>query len=199
MPLPAARLAFSRYENLRHKIRNDSHLSIIDFTRHSKEARLFVINTTSGSIDAIHVAHGSGTDPDNDGMGEYFSNVPNSHKSSLGAFLVSERYVGKYGASMRMDGLEASNDLARARAIVLHPSKYVYDGKEKQGRSWGCPAVPYAIITSLIDRLRDGSLLFAYGQNQGNSALDALAIERILMDPAFGWLDEGEGAPIEGE
>jgi hypothetical protein len=199
VPAAVVQAAFANYDRFRPKIRNGSYVSMIDFTQHSKNPRLFVVNVTSGKVDKIPVAHGAGSDPNNDGYADYFSNVPNSKRSSLGSYLISEKYNGKYGAALKTDGLESGNNLVRKRNIVLHGSKYVSESRSKQGLSWGCPAVPFAWIGKLIDRLRDGSFMYAYGVNKASEVADAAEIERIMMDPTFQWLDESEDAPDEGE
>jgi hypothetical protein len=68
---------------------------------------------------------------------------------------------------MRLRGLDAGvNDQAEARAIVVHGASYVDAGVVRKlgrlGRSWGCPAVRLAIAHELIDRIKDGSVLFAW-------------------------------------
>jgi hypothetical protein len=199
VPPTVAQAAFANYDRFRSRIRNGNYVSMIDFTQHSSNPRLFVVNVASGKVDKIPVAHGAGSDPDNNGYPEYFSNVPNSKRSSLGSYLISERYHGKYGTALKTDGLEPGNDLVRKRNIVLHGSKYVSEGRGKQGMSWGCPAVPFAWIGKLIERLSDGSFMYAYGVNKASAAVDAAEIERIMMDPTFHWLDESEDAPEDGE
>jgi hypothetical protein len=59
-----------------------------------------------------------------------------------------------------MDGLSESNSNARARAIVIHGADYVKQGLSKMGRSFGCPAVESNRAADIIDRLKDGSLLY---------------------------------------
>ena len=199
VPRAAAAVAFDRYDKWRDRIRNGRYVSVIDFTKHSGSARLFVIDVAQHKVDAIHVAHAKNSDPNDDGLATAFGNVPNSKKSSLGSYLVAEKYYGKYGASMKLDGLEATNNMVRARAIVMHPSNYVSASRSKQGRSWGCPAVPFAWITKLIDRLRDGSFLFAYSNVASNAAADRIEIDKIMLNPAYQWIDEGEEAPVDGE
>jgi hypothetical protein len=199
VPADAARMLIANYEEHRFDISNDAWVSVIDFRIHSKFPRLFVINAKTAEVDAIHVAHGTGSDHENDGVPKFFSNVPNSKRSSLGSYLISEKYYGKYGAAMKTDGLDRQNSLVRERNIVMHGSNYVKDGRSKQGLSWGCPAVPFAWMSQLIDRLRDGSFMYAVGDNQLNAAWDMQEAERVLMDPMFQWLDESEDAPFEGE
>lgn len=201
VPRTAATIAFDRYDSWRPKIRNGNFVSVIDFTKHSGQPRLFVIDVKKGSVDAIHVAHAKNSDPDDNGTATTFGNVPDSKKSSLGSYLINEKYYGKYGASMKLDGLENSNSMVRARSIVMHPSNYVSDSRSKQGRSWGCPAVPYAWINILIDRLRDGSFMFAYGKMANAESLSAerAEIEAIFSNPFYRWVNEAEDAPIDGE
>lgn len=142
-------------------LENTRYLTVIDFSQHSSKRRFYVVDMESGELERHVVAHGSGSDPDNDGVPTQFSNVNNSHKSSLGFYLTAETYSGKWGLSLRLDGLSETNSKARPRAIVMHGASYVVDGKSKQGRSWGCPAVPLSERTALITKLKEGSLMYA--------------------------------------
>jgi hypothetical protein len=68
---------------------------------------------------------------------------------------------------LRLEGLdEGFNDRARERAIVMHGAPYVNPqiGRSlgRLGRSHGCPAVREAVAHELINRVKGGSLLFAY-------------------------------------
>jgi hypothetical protein len=68
---------------------------------------------------------------------------------------------------MRLTGLdEGVNDRALERAIVVHGAPYVSDAFARThgrlGRSWGCPALREAVARRIIDRVKDGGLLFAY-------------------------------------
>ncbi len=119
-------------------------LAIFDAGKPAHEQRLFFLDVASETpklLMADWVSHGSGSDPNRDGIAETFSNVPNSNATSLGLYQVAERYHGRNpGSSYRLDGLTPGfNDNARRRAVVIHTSAYVRPGKV--GRSWGCPAV----------------------------------------------------------
>lgn len=140
-------------------------LTVIDYSLPSTEPRLWVLDRAAGSV-LWHelVAHGSGT---GENLATAFSNRDGSRQSSLGLFLTEETYQGKNGLSLRMRGLEPGvNDLARERAIVMHGAPYVSDefikAHGRLGRSWGCPALPLDVSAQVIDRLRGGSLVFAY-------------------------------------
>jgi len=142
-----------------------STLSVIDFSRPSTEPRLWVFDLASHALLFEElVAHGRNT---GENLATKFSNRSGSNMSSLGVFRTAESYVGANGYSLRLDGLEPGiNDLARDRAIVIHGAPYVSPEiartQGRLGRSLGCPAVRPAIARQLIDRIRGGSVVFAY-------------------------------------
>lgn len=200
VPTKVAQKAFEAYDAHSDKIRNTGYISMIDFTKHSATRRFWMVNRETGKVDEWTVAHGAGSDPDNDGYAQYFSNVPDSHMSSLGSYLIQEKYLSqKFGDSLRLDGLDATNSNVRDRAIVLHPSKYVNDGANLQGRSWGCPAIPYDWIQTVISRAQDGSFMYAYGINRRSAYDDVRALESWNLIPKSAWPSESEDAPELGE
>ena len=140
-------------------------LTVIDYSKPSTARRLWVydLNTKTLLFEEL-VAHGSGSGGN---FATTFSNVEDSHQTSLGLFVTGQSYTGQNGYSLRLDGLdEGFNDRARERAIVIHGAPYVDDSilraQGRLGRSWGCPAVRAGIARELIDTVRGGSLLFAY-------------------------------------
>lgn len=143
-------------------------LTVIDYSRPSSERRLWTIDLDRQAL--VHeelVSHGKGS---GDLYAERFSNTEGSYQTSLGLFVTGETYVGQNGYSLRLDGVEPGlNDQARARAIVMHGAPYVSDtfvaGTGRLGRSLGCPAVRTEIAKSLIDRIKGGNVLFAYGDD----------------------------------
>ncbi len=199
VPAKVAKEALLKYDKFASQVRKPAYITMIDFSQHSGKNRMFMVNRETGSVESLPVAHGSGSDPDDDGFPQFFSNIPNSKMSSLGAYLIAEQYTGKYGASLRLDGLERTNSNARARAVVLHPSNYVKEGLKKQGRSWGCPAVPFAWIGKFLERTRDGAFLYAYGINQRKSMDDRYLIQQWSLIPVEQWVNEAEEAPLDGE
>lgn len=142
----------------KHNFKSDYAL-VADFSQHSSKRRLYVFSLNTGNVERYNVAHGSGSDKNNDGIAETFSNVSGSHMSSLGAYRVAETYTGKHGLSVKLDGLDSTNSNARRRAIVMHPATYVVNGI-RAGRSQGCPAIDHAISKSLILRAKNGAFLF---------------------------------------
>jgi hypothetical protein len=164
---------------------------VVDYAKHSSEPRLYGIDLASGDgIDRpILVAHGIGSDYDDDGYPDIFSNIDESLMSSLGAARGGEIYIGRNGLSLRLDGLDASNSLMRPRAIVAHsyaPERRRYFNYSlvaarggKPGASEGCFVVEPQWRDWLFDRLRDGGFLYA---GLGKSFADRRA--RAVTPPA---------------
>lgn len=147
------------------ELKNDSVLTVIDFSLPSYKKRLFVIDLNSGELlFNTYVSHGRNSGA---AMAKSFSNKLNSYKSSPGFYITGNTYYGEHGYSLRLEGKEKGiNDNAFSRAIVMHPADYVsnYSIKVKGylGRSLGCPAIPTAVHKPLINAIKDGSCLFIY-------------------------------------
>ena len=151
---------------------------VVDFAKHSSEPRLYRVDLRTGDgLDApIPVAHGIGSDPDDDGYASFFSNVQESYTSSLGAALGAERYVGINGLSLRLDGLDPSNNQMRVRDIVVHsyvPEHRRYfnaqhvSARGRPGSSEGCFVVEPDKRELILQTLENGGFLYAgYGSTR---------------------------------
>lgn len=162
IPAPALQSALKYYKEHRNILSNQTYLSVIDYSQHTGQKRFYVIDMRTGAVERFLVSHGRGSDPSHTGFASRFSNENSSNMTSLGFFRTAETYEGKHGYSLRLDGLSASNSNARDRAIVIHGADYVSGG----GRSLGCPAVEMSVRTSLINKLKNGSLIYAYHRTQ---------------------------------
>ncbi|MFG6176046.1 murein L,D-transpeptidase catalytic domain family protein [Halomonas sp. THAF12] len=140
-------------------------LAVIDFSLPSTEQRLWVFDLARERLLFRElVSHGQGS---GDALASEFSNVPNSHQSSIGLFRTLNSYEGSNGYSLRLEGLEPGvNDLAFQRAIVIHGADYVsetfIERTGRLGRSHGCPAVRDEIAVPLIDSIKESQYLFTY-------------------------------------
>jgi hypothetical protein len=147
------------------RVRNRDLLAIADFSKPSRDPRFHLVNLQSGQSTTFLVAHGKGSDPGHSGWVQSFSNMPGSEATSSGSFVVGDAYIGEHGASRRLMGLDAQNDQAEARAIVIHPAWYVSQAiaaeQGKLGRSQGCFAFSQDDIGQVLDRLEPGTLLYA--------------------------------------
>jgi L,D-transpeptidase catalytic domain len=132
-------------------------IGIADFSKPSSEPRFHVVDLLRGSVESHLVAHGRGSDPDHSGFLEHFSNDFGSYATSNGTFTTGEYYDGKYGLSMKVRGLDWSNNNAEARAIVIHNAWYaepeMISTHGKLGRSEGCFAFSRASQWAVMNRL----------------------------------------------
>lgn len=168
------------------RIDNDRIISIIDFSKPSSQKRLFVIDLKSQKLlFKTYVAHGMNSGKE---MARFFSNTPESNKSSLGFYTTTDTYIGKHGYSLRLNGLEKGfNDKAYDRDIVMHAADYVSEAVIRStgyaGRSWGCPAVPEKLSKSIIDQIKNGTCLFIYAPDR-NYIRRSQLIKPVAVDIA---------------
>ncbi len=182
-PWPAQRLdptllrtalaSFARHNCANPNTRAIAQIFVIDFAKRSEQPRLYRVDLRSGDgLDTPYlVAHGIGSDPDDDGLAQNFGNVQDSLMSSLGAARGAELYDGINGRSLRLDGLDSSNYAMRARDIVVHsyaPSALRYFSATyrnarggKPGTSEGCFVVEPGVLSWLFAGLADGGFLYA--------------------------------------
>ena len=161
-----------------HDVPNTQYAAVADFDRPSNERRLSIINMEDGSVESYLVAHGAGSG------GLYatnFSDDPGSHESSLGIYETGPQYDGEHGRSLKLIGMESSNQDAESRAVVMHAADYVSDSyvasHGEVGRSWGCTAVDYRYRDHIMNELEGGAALLVYHSSPsgGDSALVASA------------------------
>ncbi|MEO6328140.1 MAG: murein L,D-transpeptidase catalytic domain family protein [Ginsengibacter sp.] len=150
------------------KLPNEKLLTIADMSAPSGNKRLFVIDVKNYKLLFVtYVAHGklSGLD-----RTFYFSNQPESNKSSVGFYITLGTYQGVHGYSLRLAGQEIGfNNNALNRDIVVHSADYVSESVVKSqgyiGRSLGCPALSPAVYKSVIQKIKNGTCLFIYGND----------------------------------
>lgn len=172
----AALLAIAREQVARAGARlwHRDRVAIADFGLHSARRRFHFVDLVNNRVESFHVAHGDGSDPDHDGWLKWYSNLEGSHCTSRGAYLTRSWYVGKYGTSIRLEGLDPTNSNALPRAIVMHQADYARPEQiaryGKLGRSNGC---------------------FAMGPEQFDRALIELAGGRLLYAASLGLAEDG--------
>lgn len=143
-------------------------LTVVDYNKPSHEKRMWIVDLIEKHLLLnTWVAHGQGSGID---TANSFSNIDNSHQSSLGFYLTDDVYIGKHGRSLHLDGLdEGFNSAARSREIVIHAADYVGQGTINHmgriGRSWGCPAVSPEVSTEVIDDIKGKTVLFINGND----------------------------------
>jgi hypothetical protein len=155
------------------KLQNSDILSIVDFSLPSSKKRLFIVDLKNNRLlFHTYVSHGRGSGKE---MATGFSNVADSHQSSLGFYVTGNTYTGKHGLSMRLLGQDKGfNDNANDRAIVMHSAAYVSEAAIQRmgfiGRSHGCPAVSEELNKPIIEKIKNGTCLFLYSPDKQYAA-----------------------------
>ncbi|WP_209348736.1 murein L,D-transpeptidase catalytic domain-containing protein [Pontixanthobacter sp. CEM42] len=144
---------------------HEDYVGIADYGLRSSEPRFHFVNLEAGTVKSYLVSHGDGSDPDHDGWLNHFSNEHNSHCSSKGTYATFGWYTGRYGTSIRLEGLDPTNNNALDRAIVMHRAKYAEPEFLKKwgvlGRSNGCFAMSDADFKLALLQLGGGRVLHA--------------------------------------
>lgn len=156
-------------------VSNRDHVAIIDYTKTSNLARFFIFDLKNRKLQTMRVAHGRYGDTDrlnsrvmyNPKRNSvlkivHFSNVVGSNTSASGFYITGHDYIGQWGPSLVMHGLEKNvNDNACERATVIHKSASV-TSSGVNAMSSGCPMVPLNQINNVLSLLREGTALYVY-------------------------------------
>jgi hypothetical protein len=151
--------------NRRGAVRYRDSIGVVDFSMASREGRFHIVDLLNGRTESRLVAHGRGSDRAHSGWLEQFSNDFGSLATSDGAYATADYYHGKYGLSMKLHGLDWSNNNALERAIVVHQAWYaepdMISQHGKLGRSEGCFAFCQTSHYEVMRRLGGGRMIFA--------------------------------------
>jgi hypothetical protein len=128
---------------------NTDFFLMADMSIHSGKKRFFLVEFNEGIIDSFMVSHGCCNYPwssDFSKSDPTFSNVPNSHCSSLGKYIIGERGVSNWGVRVKylLHGKDATNSNALSRDIVFHSWEEITDEEiypDGTAEGWGCPAL----------------------------------------------------------
>lgn len=169
---------------------NSKTFAIIDYTKASNEKRMFLINRQTGSITSFAAAHGRykaghfnrrvETDQNSVKWARYFSNTKGSNAPSSGFYFAGQEYVGKWGRSLVLHGLEKNiNDNSCERAVVIHKHKLVSKRKARMMSS-GCPMISGSVLDTVINSLKgvhtgfnlkeSGGLVYIYSPRESEWA-----------------------------
>ena len=140
-------------------------VGIADFGLHSANPRFHFVDLVNNRVESFLVAHGDGSDPQHDGWLKWYSNLEGSHCTSKGGYMTHSWYSGKYGTSIRLEGLDPTNSNAEPRAIVMHQASYATPAHVARygrlGRSNGCFAMGPEQFDMALIKLAGGRLLYA--------------------------------------
>ena len=146
---------------------NQDLVIFINFRIPSNKFRFFIYDLKNDKIlEKAIVAHGSGSvvKGRNDLV---FSNVENSYQSSLGKYQIGSSYVGAFGKSYRLIGLDKTNSNASKRAIIIHPYYCISDVETQNLAclSLGCPMLSpnfFKVAEKYIDASKKPIILYAF-------------------------------------
>ncbi|MDO4229212.1 MAG: murein L,D-transpeptidase catalytic domain family protein [Capnocytophaga sp.] len=163
----AFRYAYIGYQSLKKQQRlNDKEIfSIIDFSKDCNTKRFYTIDLENKQIIYnTYVSHGKKS---GEKAATSFSDVKESHKSSLGFYITGKTYMGSKGFSLKLHGDERGyNSNMETRGVVIHTSKYANEDyilkTGRMGRSLGCPVLPQNIYKQVIETIKDKTMIFAY-------------------------------------
>lgn len=180
-----------------HSVRflNHRYVGVADYTKPSTEKRFYLLDLQTGQVEKHLVSHGVGS---GSLLAKRFSNVFESHQTSLGLFLTGSTYHSRSfnGTAMKIYGLDATNSNAFARFIVIHPASYASesfvesrrrkfsqtnDPKDapRLGLSQGCFAFDPKVAPQIIEKLKGGALIYSYIEGAEKKILESADYQEI--------------------
>jgi L,D-transpeptidase catalytic domain len=124
---------------------------LIDMKIPSGKKRFFVYDLIQDTIlNSGLVTHGGGSQTTTDAL--TFNNTPNANATSLGKYKIGIEYNGRFGMAFKLHGLEASNNKAFERFVVLHGHSCVPTQEIDPFpicTSLGCPTVSPSFLPTL--------------------------------------------------
>jgi L,D-transpeptidase catalytic domain len=130
---------------------NTDYAFVINMRIPSYKKRFFIYNLKKDSIISSGlVAHGTGSETFKGQL--VFSNIPDSRCTSLGKYKIGYSYMGMYGFSYKLTGLDSTNNKAFDRAIVIHSHACVPEtdnGMYPICFSYGCPMVSTTFLQTI--------------------------------------------------
>ncbi len=144
---------------------NDQFIFLIDMSISSANNRFFIYDLKNDSlVRSALVSHGVCYGGETDSK---FSNIVGSGCSSLGKYKIGIPYVGQWGYSYKLHGLESTNSNAYERTVVLHSHQSIPDIEtgDEIAVSLGCPMVsPNFLLTlkKVINNSKKPVLLWIY-------------------------------------
>lgn len=169
-------------------------VGIADYGLHSALPRFHFVNLNYEEVQSYHVAHGRGSDPEHDGWLNNYSNTEGSNATSKGAYVTWEWYQGRYGTSVRLGGLDITNEAALRRYIVMHQAKYAEPSHVTRwgrlGRSNGCFALGAEDFRKALLNLSGGRLIYA-------DSLGLMEDGSLAQGPQYNVLQPGRPNPTQ--
>jgi L,D-transpeptidase catalytic domain len=129
---------------------NENVCFLIDISLPSGQNRFFIYDLSNDSLQSQGlVAHGNCFE--NWLEGRRYSNTVGSGCTSLGKYKIGIHYIGKFGYSYKLHGLDSSNNNAFERTVVLHSHSCIPETEiaDEICQSNGCPTVSPGFLEEL--------------------------------------------------
>ncbi len=145
---------------------NDQKCFLIDMSLPSSKNRFFLYDLKKDSIiNKQLVAHGNCFEYWLEGR--RYSNTVGSGCTSIGKYRIGNSYIGKFGFSYKLHGLDSTNSNAFERTIVLHSHSCIPDTEVADDicQSNGCPTVSLIFlqeIKKIVNASKKPVLLWIY-------------------------------------
>lgn len=145
---------------------NDRTCFLIDMSLPSGQNRFFIYDLKNDSlVNEKLVAHGNCYEYWLEGR--KYSNVVGSGCTSLGKYRIGNSYIGKFGYSYKLHGLDSTNNNAFERTVVLHSHSCIPDNEVADDicQSNGCPTVSPKFleeIKKIVNNSKQPVLLWIY-------------------------------------
>lgn len=169
VPKRALEEALRVYEkNPKGVIKNKRFITIADFSKHSGQKRLFVLDTKTGKVERFHTSHGNGRGSVSQGRVSKFSNRHNSHLTPSGFHVTGKKsfYHRRLKRSIQMHGIESRNSNSARRGILIHQADYASESFVRRygytGRSHGCLTIDPSQARRMFNLIEGGSLVYNY-------------------------------------
>jgi len=155
---------------LKAELKRPDIVTLVDFRITSKEIRLWTVVLKNGAAQTkfrLHVSHGKRSAKGNQSRGPAarVGNRYHSNMSSVGGYVTtyrtgfSKKFLGE--PSLRVIGIDRTNDNAGGRNIIFHAASYVSE-RSGAGRSKGCFATTKAGNRQLLEFIKGGTFVYAY-------------------------------------
>lgn len=130
---------------------NKDYFVFVDFKQHVGKRRFYIIYPEQNVYFSYKVAHGYGSDLNQDGYVDRLSDAPHSGASSEGVFVTKKLLPSKkFGTSLAVCGLSPSNRRADQRLIRVHPAlQNGQDYLNQKKPSAGC----FSLNVSVADKV----------------------------------------------
>lgn len=150
------------------KIKNKRYITIVDFTKHSGQKRMFLLDTKTGAVHSFFTSHGSGHGSVGRSYATRFSGKHNTRLTPPGFHITGKNPFNhrRLKRSLVLHGIEKRNKSSASRGIYIHQAEYASEEFVRSagytGRSYGCLTIDPKKVDWFFEKVKGGSLVYNY-------------------------------------